>query len=116
TAALNRKKLSDESKQLSKNATDHADDLFTQANTNTKTEAQNALQSANESLSTAKTDLEGDIDQAKRDAIAAAKSADGVVRKDFTQSIDAVTSTIYQYKIDTDGKISTAQTTANNAF
>lgn len=116
TAALDRKKLSDESKRLAKAATDHADDLFTQANTNAKTEAQNALQSANASLSNAKTDLEGDIDKAKQDAIAAAKSADGVVRKDFKESIDGVTSTISQNKIDADGKISTAQTTATNAL
>src|SRR5699024_10763820 len=53
--------------------------------------------------------------QAKSDAIAAAKTADGQVRKDFKETTDALSSKISQNKQDSDGKISTAQSTATQA-
>src|SRR5699024_6428969 len=54
--------------------------------------------------------------QAKSDAIAAAKTADGQVRKDFKETTDALSSKISQNKEDSDGKISTAQSTATQAL
>ena len=54
--------------------------------------------------------------QAKSEAIAAATTADGVVRSEFKLTTDYMTSTIKQNKSDADGKITKAQTTATQAL
>lgn len=54
--------------------------------------------------------------QAKSEAIAAATSADGVVRTEFKKTTDSMTATIQQTKSDADSGISKAQTTATQAL
>lgn len=104
-AALDRKKLSDESKQLAKTATDHAEDLFTQANTNAKTEAQNALQSANEALEQAKKDLNGGISNVHSETVKNAKLIAGKVSQSDYNTKTA----------ELDSKVGTVQLTAEKA-
>lgn len=104
-AALDRKKLSDESKQLAKTATDHADDLFKQANTNAKTEAQNTLNSATQALEQAKKDLNGGISNVHSETIKNAKLIAGKVsQSDYNTKTGEL-----------DHKVGTAQLTAEKA-
>lgn len=58
----------------------------------------------------------GYADQAKQDAVDTATSADGVINKKIDDTASSLTSTISQNKIDANGKISTAQSTATQAL
>lgn len=130
--------LSAKTDQMIADANSYADTMYNNAVSFAKTEASKALSDANTALDEAKSDLTNGIaseaserqqavqtansqaqsyaNQAKSDAIAAATTADGVVRKDFKVTTDALSSTISQNKQDSDGRISTAQTTATQAL
>ena len=138
SAAAERTVFSSNAASMASSAATHADSMASSASAYAKTEAASALSSANSALTTAKSDLTELINQeisdrneavqtvnsqaqdyanqAKADAIAAAETADGVVRKDFKVTTDALSSTISQNKQDSDGKISTAQSTATQAL
>lgn len=138
SAAAERTVFSSNAASMASSAATHADSMASSASAYAKTEAASALSSANSALTTAKSDLTELINQeisdrneavqtvnsqaqdyanqAKADAIAAAETADGVVRKDFKVTTDALSSTISQNKQDSDGRISTAQTTATQAL
>ncbi|CAM2814607.1 phage tail spike protein [Weissella confusa] len=98
TTAQNAQKALDEAKQ------DLTSSLASQAS-QTASMASDVTSKANQYAS-----------QAKSEAIAAATSADGVVRTEFKETTDSMTATIQQNKSDADGKISTAQTTATQAL
>ncbi|MFT9391412.1 phage tail spike protein [Leuconostoc pseudomesenteroides] len=107
------------------------------AEVNAKSAATSQFNQAQNALSAAKTDLTNSIaseasarsaavaaansqaqtyaNQAKSDAMSAASSADGVINKKIDDTASSISSTISQNKIDADGKISTAQTTAQQA-
>lgn len=130
--------LSAKTDQMIADANSYADTMYNNAVSFARTEASKALSDANTALDEAKSDLTDGIaseaserqqavqtvnsqaqsyaEQAKSDAIAAAKTADGVVRKDFKTTTDSLSSTITQNKQDSDGKISTAQSTATQAL
>ena len=138
SAAAERTVFSSNATSMATSAATHADSMANSAATYGKAQAASALSSANSALTTAKSDLTTAIeqeisdrnkavqtvnsqaqdyaDQAKSDAIEAAKTADGQVRKDFKVTTDALSSTISQNKQDSDGKISTAQSTATQAL
>ena len=138
SAAAERTVFSSNAASMASSASAHADTVANSASAYAKAEAASALSSANSALTTAKSDLTTAIgqeiedrnkavsvvnsqaqdyaDQAKSDAIAAANTADGQVRKDFKVTTDALSSTISQNKQDSEGKISTAQTTATQAL
>ena len=137
-AQKERDEISKKADDMLTTANSHADDMYNNAVAVAKDEASKALSDANTALSEAKTDLTTNLNketedrnkavsivnsqaqdyatQAKSDAIAAAKTADGQVRKDFKETTDALSSTISQNKQDSDGKISTAQSTATQAL
>lgn len=137
-AQKDRDELSQKADDMLTTANKYSDDIYSKAVANAKEQATGALSSANSSLSEAKSDLTTAInqeisdrnkavqtvnsqaqdyaDQAKADAIEAANTADGQVRKDFKVTTDALSSTISQNKQDSDGKISTAQSTATQAL
>ena len=103
-----------------------------------KAQADDALSSANKALDDAKTELTTAIgketsdrnkavsaansqahdyaEAAKSDAIEAARTADGVVRKQITDTAEAIGVTISQNKSDADEGISTAQASATAAL
>ena len=138
SAAAERTVFSSNAASMATSAATHADSMASSAATYGKAQAASALSSANSALTTAKSDLTTNLnkeisnrnkavsavnsqaqdyaDQAKSDAIEAAKIADGKVRKDFKETADALSSKISQNKQDSDGKISTAQTTATQAL
>ena len=137
-AQKERDEISKKADDMLTTANSHADDMYNNAVAVAKDEASKALSDANTALYEAKTDLTDGLnkeiadrnkavsavnsqaqdyaDQAKSDAIEAAKTADGQVRKDFKETTDALSSTISQNKKDSDGKISTAQSTATQAL
>ena len=137
-AAAERNSLSIQADTMLDSANSYADSMAGSAAAYGKAQAASALSSANSALSEAKSDLTTAIGketedrnkavqtvnsqaqdyatQAKSDAIEAAKTADGKVRKDFKETTDALTSTISQNKQDSEGKISTAQSTATQAL
>ena len=137
-AQKERDEISKKADDMLTTANSHADDMYNNAVAVAKDEASKALSDANTALYEAKTDLTDGLNkeiadrnkavsavnsqaqtyanQAKSDAIAAATTADGKVRKDFKETTDSLTSTISQNKEDADGKISTAQTTATQAL
>src|SRR5699024_3805583 len=137
-AAAERNSLSIQADTMLDSANSYADSMAGSAAAYGKAQAASALSSANSALTTAKSDLTTAIEQeisdrnkavsavnsqaqdyatqAKSDAIEAAKTADGQVRKDFKETTDALSSTISQNKQDSDGKISTAQSTATQAL
>ena len=137
-AQKERDEISKKADDMLTTANSHADDMYNNAVAVAKDEASKALSDANTALYEAKTDLTDGLNkeiadrnkavsavnsqaqdyatQAKSDAIAAAETADGVVRKDFKVTTDALSSTISQNKQDSDGKISTAQSTATQAL
>lgn len=138
SAAAERAAFSSNAASMATSAVTHADSMANSAAAYAKAQAASALSSANSALSEAKSDLTNSInqeisdrneavqtvnsqaqdyaDQAKADAIEAASTADGQVRKDFKETTDALSSTISQNKSDADGKISTAQATATQAL
>ncbi|WP_447409114.1 phage tail spike protein [Weissella confusa] len=130
--------LSASQQKIASQASAYTDSAVASANANATALAQSTAQNAQSALSAAKTDLTNSIasqasqtasmasevnskanqyaSQAKSEAIAAATSADGVVRTEFKSTTDSMTATIQQNKSDADGKISTAQTTATQAL
>ena len=137
-AQKERDEISKKADDMLTTANSHADDMYNNAVAVAKDEASKALSDANTALYEAKTDLTDGLNkeiadrnkavsavnsqaqdyatQAESDAIEAAKTADGQVRKDFKETTDALSSTISQNKQDSDGKISTAQSTATQAL
>ncbi|MCM6836074.1 hypothetical protein [Leuconostoc mesenteroides] len=67
-------------------------------------------------VSTVDKSAKGYADQAKQDAVDVATSADGVINKKIDDTASSLTSTISQNKVDANGKISTAQSTATQAL
>ncbi|WP_430495664.1 hypothetical protein [Leuconostoc mesenteroides] len=67
-------------------------------------------------VSTVDKSAKGYADQAKQDAVDVATSADGVINKKIDDTASGLTSTISQNKVDANGKISTAQSTATQAL
>ena len=138
SAAAERADMFKQSTSMATSAATHADSMANSAAAYAKAQAASALSSANSALTTAKSDLTTAIGQetedrnkavsavnsqaqdyatqAKSDAIEAAKTADGQVRKDFKTTTDSLSSTISQNKEDAEGKISTAQSTATQAL
>lgn len=82
-----------------------ADKSLADAKSNAATVAQETLNSANDSIA-----------QAKSDITDAYKNADGVISKKVDDTATSIGNTISQNKIDSDGKISTAQSTATQAI
>lgn len=99
--------------------------------TQTAKDAQDALDSAKTTLTTSlnkevtdrtnavsalDTKAQGYADTAKTDTINAATTADGVINKKIDDTASSITTTISQNKVDADGKITTAQSTATQAL
>ena len=82
-----------------------ADKALQDAKDNTATVAQETLDSANQNIA-----------QAKSDITDAYKTADGVIDKKIDDTASSITTTINQNKTDADGKISSAQSTATQAL
>ncbi|MBZ5980379.1 phage tail protein [Leuconostoc gasicomitatum] len=82
-----------------------ADKALADAKSSAATVAQETLNSANDSIA-----------QAKSDITDAYKNADGVISKKVDDTATSIGNTISQNKIDSDGKISTAQSTATQAI
>ena len=82
-----------------------ADKALSDAKANTATVAQETLDSANQNIT-----------QAKSDITDAYKTADGVIDKKIDDTASSITTTINQNKTDADGKISSAQSTATQAL
>lgn len=82
-----------------------ADKALSDAKANTVQVAQETLNSANDSIA-----------QAKYAITDAYKNADGVISKKVDDTATSIGNTISQNKIDSDGKISTAQSTATQAI
>ncbi|MCT0949054.1 hypothetical protein EFL45_06410, partial [Weissella confusa] len=132
------KELTDSQQAISSQETAYTDSAVADANAKAVQIGQTTAQNAQQALSAAKEDLAKSIasqanqttsmasavtskanqyaSQAKSEAIAAATSADGLVRTEFKKTTDSMTATIQQVKSDADGKISTAQTTATQAL
>ncbi|MFC6178097.1 phage tail protein [Weissella sagaensis] len=116
SAAAERADMFKQSTSMATSAATHADSMANSAAAYGKAQAASALSSANSALTTAKSDLTDDISVAKSEAIEAAKTADGVVKKQITDTADSINLTISQNKSDADGKIKTAQTAATQAL
>ena len=82
-----------------------ADKALQDAKDNTATVAQETLDSANDNIA-----------QAKSDITDAYETADGVIDKKIDDTASSITTTINQNKTDADGKISSAQSTATQAL
>lgn len=115
----------------------YANQALNDAKTNTSAAVQQTAKNATDALAQAKADLtsgiakeatdrqnavnaldktaQGYANQAKSDAISAATKADGVINKKIDDTASGITATISQNKKDAEGKISTAQTTAQTA-
>lgn len=116
----------------------YANKALSDAKADTLTQVSNAISTAHKELEDAKIALNKSItdevsarsnavstldnkaqayaNTAKADAIAAATSADGIVNKRIDDTADSIKSVISQNKIDTDGNIATAQSTATQAL
>lgn len=116
SAAAERAVFSSNATSMANSAASRASSLANSAAAYGKAQAASALSSANSALTTAKSDLTDDISVAKSEAIEAAKTADGVVKKQITDTTDSLGLTISQNKSDADGKIKIAQTTATQAL
>lgn len=90
---------------FNKQAQSMADKALADAKDNTATVAQETLNSANQNIATAKNDITN-----------AYKNADGVISKKVDDTATSIGNTISQNKIDSDGKISTAQSIATQAL
>lgn len=132
------KELTDSQQAISSQATAYTDSAVADANAKAVQIGQTTAQNAQKALDEAKKDftssfasqasqtasMASDVtskasqyaSQAKSEAIAAATSADGVVRTEFKSTTDSMTATIQQNKSDADGKITKAQTTATQAL
>lgn len=132
------KELTDSQQAISSQATAYTNSAVADANSKAVQIAQTTAQNAQNALNEAKKDftnsyasqasqtasMASDVtskasqyaSQAKSEAIAAATSADGVVRTEFKKTTDSMTATIQQNKSDADGLISQAQTTATQAL
>ncbi|TOY70725.1 hypothetical protein DIS12_04520 [Leuconostoc citreum] len=115
----------------------YANQALNDSKANTSAAVQQTAKNATDALEQAKADLTGNIakeatdrqnavnaldkaaqgyaNQAKSDAISAATTADGVINKKIDDTASGITATISQNKKDAEGKISTAQTTAQTA-
>lgn len=124
--------------ELDTKAQGYADKALADAKADTLATATQTAKTASDALATAKTDLttslnkevtdranavtaldtkaKGYADTAKADAISAGATADGVINKKIDDTASSITSTISQNKADTDGKITTAQSTATQAL
>ncbi|MCT3059035.1 hypothetical protein EFN72_07140 [Leuconostoc citreum] len=122
---------------LDAKAQGYANQALNDAKTNTSAAVQQTAKNATDALAQAKADLtsgiakeatdrqnavnaldktaQGYANQAKSDAISAATKADGVINKKIDDTASGITATISQNKKDAEGKISTAQTTAQTA-
>ncbi|MCB5880744.1 phage tail protein, partial [Weissella cibaria] len=129
--------LSANQQSIASQASKYTDSALAQANANAQQIGQTTAQNAQKALDNAKSDLSNSIaseasardkavssansqaqayaNQAKSDAITAATTADGVIKKDFKETTDGLSSTITQNKQTADDGISTAQTTAQQA-
>ena len=129
--------LTKSQQNIASQATAYTDSAVAQATANAQQIGQTTAQNAQKALDNAKIDLTKSIaseasarsqavssanslaqsyaNQAKSDAISAAATADGVIRKDFKDTTDGLVSTITQNKKTADAGISTAQTTAQQA-
>ncbi|KAA8442639.1 hypothetical protein FKV75_00365 [Weissella paramesenteroides] len=116
SGAAERAAFSSNATSMANSAASRASSLANSAAAYGKAQAASALSSANDALTTAKSDLTDDISVAKSEAIEAAKTADGVVKKQITDTADSINLTISQNKSDADGKIKTAQTAATQAL
>ncbi|WP_349535673.1 hypothetical protein [Leuconostoc mesenteroides] len=115
-----------------------ADKALQDAKNNTATVAKSTLDTANQNIADAKKSVTDDIaqeasdrasavgaldtkaqgyaDTAKKNAIDVATSADGVINKKIDDTASSITSTVSQNKMDAEGKITTAQSTATQAL
>lgn len=115
-----------------------ADKALSDAKANTATVAKSTLDTANQNIADAKKSVTDDIaqeasdrasavsaldtkaqgyaDTAKKNAIDVATSADGVINKKIDDTASSITSTVSQNKMDAEGKITTAQSTATQAL
>lgn len=116
SGAAERAAFSSNATSMANSVASRASSLASSAAAYGKAQAASALSSANDALTTAKSDLTDDISVAKSEAIEAAKTADGVVKKQITDTADSINLTISQNKSDADGKIKTAQTAATQAL
>ncbi|MCS8582904.1 hypothetical protein [Leuconostoc citreum] len=74
-----------------------------------------AITSANQAIKASSDSAAANLAQAKTDITNAYQVADGTINKKIDDTASSITSTISQNKKDADGKISTAQTTAQQA-
>lgn len=124
--------------ELDTKAQGYADKALADAKADTLATATQTAKDASDALAKAKTDLttslnkevtdranavtaldtkaKGYADKAKADAISAGATADGVINKKIDDTASSITSTISQNKVDADGKITTAQSTATQAL
>ncbi len=124
--------------ELDTKAKGYADKALADAKANTLATATQTAKDASDALAAAKTDLtttisqeatdranavtaldtkaQGYATQAKTDAISAATTADGVINKKIDDTASSITTTISQNKVNADGKITTAQSTAQQAL
>ena len=75
-----------------------------------------AIDNTTREISSVDTKAQEYANQAKADAIAAGVNADGVINKRIDDEVDSISTTISQNKVDADGKITTAQSTATQAL
>ncbi|MBJ7633929.1 phage tail spike protein [Weissella confusa] len=130
--------LTKSQQKIANQATAYTNSAVADANARATTIGQTTAQNAQKALDNAKRDLSNSIaseasarsqavsstnslaqsyaNQAKSDAISAAATADGVIRKDFKDTTDGLVSTITQNKKTADDGISTAQSTAKQAL
>ncbi|MCT8389587.1 hypothetical protein D0501_05805 [Leuconostoc holzapfelii] len=130
--------LETEQAELDTKAQGYANQALSDAKADTQATAVQTAKDAADALAAAKTDLDSaisqeatdranavtDLDtkaqgyatQAKTDAISAATTADGVINKKIDDTASSITTTISQNKADADGKITTAQSTAQQAL
>ena len=124
--------------ELDTKAQGYTNKALADAKANTLATATQTAKDASDALATAKTDLttslnkevtdranavtaldtkaKGYADTAKADAISAGATADGVINKKIDDTASSITSTISQNKVDADGKITTAQSTATQVL
>lgn len=129
--------LTKSQQKIANQATSYTNSAVADANARATTIGQTTAQNAQKALDNAKSELSNLIaseasvrsqavssaasqaqsyaNQAKSDAISAATTADGVIRKDFKDTTDGLVSTITQNKKTADEGISTTQTTAQQA-
>ena len=105
---------------IASQASSYTDSAIAQANANAKSDLLKSITSEasarSQAVSSANSQAQSYANQAKSDAISAAVTADGVIRKDFKDTTDGLVSTITQNKKTADDGISTAQSTAKQAL